>query len=56
MVVGAPITKTEYAGLSDAALIQLLEQRIRTCFDEARSRRQGSYINLHPPVDLNKAQ
>ncbi len=55
MVVGAPITKDEYAGLSDGELIQLLDQRIRTCFDEARSRRQGSYVNLNGPVDLNKA-
>ncbi|MDG2013250.1 MAG: lysophospholipid acyltransferase family protein [Pirellulaceae bacterium] len=56
MVVGAPITKDDYAGLSDAELVELLDERIRLCFDEARARRQGSYISPSEPVDLNKAQ
>lgn len=42
MVVGEPITESDYAGLADEELIQLLDQRIRECFEEARARRRYS--------------
>lgn len=44
MVVGKPITKKDYAGLGDDELVALLDQRIRACFEEARHRRNGTYV------------
>jgi len=39
MVVGEPIVPDQYDGKSNEELIELLDQRIRDCFSEARSRR-----------------
>jgi 1-acyl-sn-glycerol-3-phosphate acyltransferase len=40
MVVGPPITGQDYADLTDPQLVQLLDERIRSCFLEARRHRQ----------------
>ncbi len=42
MVVGPPLTSAEYDDLDDAAMMQLLEGRIRECFDRARQQRKHS--------------
>jgi 1-acyl-sn-glycerol-3-phosphate acyltransferase len=43
MVVGKPITSADYESLSDSELVELLEQRIRQCFDQARASRRHSF-------------
>lgn len=40
MVVGKPITVEDYQNLSNEEMIQLLDERIRACFEEARTRRR----------------
>lgn len=40
VVFGDPILKSEYKDLEDEALVQLLHDRMQTCFNEARRRRQ----------------
>jgi 1-acyl-sn-glycerol-3-phosphate acyltransferase len=40
-VVGELITYEDYAELSDEAMAQLLENRMRECLEEARARRYG---------------
>lgn len=41
MVVGKPITAEEVKSMTDEELVAELEQRIRTCFEEARRMRGG---------------
>lgn len=41
IVIGRPITIDESRNLDDRGLVQLVEDRIRACHDEARRRRMG---------------